>query len=248
MCPRNNPILTREVRMMKESQEGVLARLVAIQENLRKGGIIEEESDQENEGSNVEEMDPDDRRFMKMLQTVKGEGTDVKMELPMYEGKMNSEEVLDWINALDNYFEYKEMPKEQKVKLAKTKLKGLALTWWNYVQSERLRKGKEKISSWDWMVSKVKSQFLPKDYAIQTFKRLHNLKQKDMDVIAYTEEFHKLTMRTGYNKDEVEIIARYINGLRLNIQEEISLATPRILEECFQLVVRVEEKIKWRQE
>lgn len=50
----------------------------------------------------------------------------------MYGGKMDNEEILDWIDALHNYFDFKEVQEDQKVRLAKTKLKGPALTWWNY--------------------------------------------------------------------------------------------------------------------
>lgn len=109
-----------------------------------------------------------------------------------------------------------------------------------------MKKGKTKINSWDRMVSKVKGQFLPGDYAIQTFRKLQNRKQKEMDVMTYTKKFHKLSIIVGHVEDEVEKIARYINGLKFNIQDQLSLSTPRTVEECFQLVVREEEKLKRR--
>lgn len=40
------------------------------------------------------------------------------------------------------------------------------------------------------MVAKVKGQFLPVDYAIQNFRKLQNLRQKELDVMTYTKEFH----------------------------------------------------------
>lgn len=63
----------------------------------------------------------------------------------------------------------------------------------------------------------MKSQFLPNDHAIQTFRKLKNLKQKEMDVMAYTEDFHKMSLREIHVEDEVEKIEIYINGLRFNI-------------------------------
>lgn len=62
--------------------------------------------------------------------------------------------------------------------------------------------------------------------------------------MAYTDEFHKLSIRAGHTEDEVEKVARYLNGLRYNIQDEISLNTPRTVEECFQMAMTAEEKIK----
>lgn len=102
-------------------------------------------------------MDPNDLRMAKLLKAVKGDGHKIKMD---------SEELLDWIGALDNYFEYEDVPEDQRVKLAKTKLKGHTLLWWDYVQSERRKKRKPKITSWDRMVAKLKGKFLPNDYTI----------------------------------------------------------------------------------
>lgn len=75
--------------------------------------------------------------------------------------------------------------------VAKSKLKGHALLWWDFVQNKRRKKGNYKITSWDRMVEKLKGKFLPNDYDIQLYKRLQNLKQKVMDVQAYTEEFYE---------------------------------------------------------
>ena len=134
---------------------------------------------------------------------------------------------------MDNFFEFEDIDDSKKVKYAKTKLKGPALTWWNFVQEDRVKKGKPKLCSWDRMVEKVKAQFLPTNYAIQTFMKLQELKQREMDVMSYTEEFHRLCIRVGHNEDEVERVAIYLSGLRLNIRDEISLNPPKTVEECF---------------
>lgn len=36
-----------------------------------------------------------------------------------------------------------------RVKFVCTRLKGHAAMWWDFVQTERIRKNKEKINSWD---------------------------------------------------------------------------------------------------
>lgn len=77
---------------------------------------------------------------------------------------------------MDTYFESEEVPEDQKVKVAKTKLKGHALLWWDYEQEERRKKGKTSIISWDRMVEKIKGKILPRDYEAQMFKKLQSLK------------------------------------------------------------------------
>jgi len=47
------------------------------------------------------------------------------------------------------------------------------------------------------MVSKMKANFLHKDYHLNLFKQLQNLRQKGMFVKEYTEEFYRLSIRVG---------------------------------------------------
>lgn len=133
---------------------------------------------------------------------------------------MNAEEIFDWIETLNNYFEYKETLDDKRVKLGKTKLKGTTLAWWSCLQDERVNDSKWKITSRERMKSRIKTQFMPMDYEVQMFKRLYNLKQRELDVGAYTEEFHKLSLRERKQEDEADKVARYLNGLRENTQDE----------------------------
>lgn len=64
------------------------------------------------------------------------------------------------------------------------------------------------------MKIRIKVQFLPIDYEIQLYQKLQNLKQKDMLVSAYTEEFNKLSLRASRQEEELEKATRYLNGLR----------------------------------
>ena len=61
------------------------------------------------------------------------------------------------------YFDYEEVEEENKVKLVVTRLKGHATLWWDSVQTERKKKNKVDIKSWDRMVAKMRGKFLPKD-------------------------------------------------------------------------------------
>lgn len=240
----------KEIRELKELTESLQARLATIEISQKRGADTRDVSDQEKEEKDregeesSEQVDLEEERMVRMLKAVKGDGSKIKLDLPMYGGSLDGEELLDWIGAMDSYFEYEEISEEQKVKLAKTKLNGHASLWWDYIQSERRKNGKPIITSWDRMVAKLKGKFLPSDYSIQLYTRLQNLSQKDMDVIAYIEEFYKLSIRANHEEDEVEKMARYINGLRFNIQDELSLTNPKTVEECFQLALKAEDKLK----
>ena len=72
----------------------------------------------------------------------------VKIDLPEFEGRMEPDEFLEWLQTVERIFEYKEVPHERKVSLVAIKLKKSAsLRWENLKQSrireKRRRKGEE---------------------------------------------------------------------------------------------------------
>jgi hypothetical protein len=140
--------------------------------------------------------------------------------------------LLDWIRALDTYFDYEDIEEDKKVRHAVTKLKGHAALWWDELQADRHCKGKQKIKSWDRMIAKMKAKFIPRDYQITLFRRMQNLRQKLMMVKEYTEEFYRLNIRAGHRESDDEKVARYLNGLRYEIQDELNMLTIRTMAGC----------------
>jgi hypothetical protein len=96
------------------------------------------------------------------------------------------------------------------------------------------------------MVAKLKGKFLPKDYQLALYRQMQNLRQRLLTVREYTEEFYKVNIRVDYSEDSSEKIARYMNGLRLEIQDELSLLSPNTVEEAYQCALKVEEKLNRR--
>ncbi len=46
---------------------------------------------------------------------------------------------------MDKFFEFENIPNNRKVKIAIIRLKVHALLWWEHLQTDRQRRGKEKI-------------------------------------------------------------------------------------------------------
>lgn len=161
-----NDLNIQYIREIKEFKE----RLAALETNKRREDVESNEEDEEDEEDVEEELDLEDQRMAKLLKAVKGDKYKVKIYFQNFGGNLNEEEFLDWISSLDNYFEYGDIPDEQRVKIAKKKLKGHGLLWLDYLQLERRKQGKSKIVAWDKMVAKFKGKFLPFDYSIQIFK------------------------------------------------------------------------------
>eukprot|EP00253_Pinus_taeda_P030391 PITA_30391 len=153
-----------------------------------------EASDEEDEAGEETET----AKVLKMLAKV---GSKPKIEIPMYDGSLNAEELMDWIRSIDQYFDYEEVEENKRVKFTVTRLKGHAAIWWDELQTSRTRKGKSKIKH----------------------------------------------IRTGHVEDDLEKVARYVNGLRYEIQDEISLLSLTTVEDAYQASLKVEEKLLRKQ-
>jgi hypothetical protein len=68
-----------------------------------------------------------------------------------------------------------------------------------------------------------------------------------MIVKEYTEEFCRLNIMVGHVEQDVDKVARYINGLMYEIQDDIILLSPRIVEDAYQVSLKVEENLARKQ-
>jgi uncharacterized protein YjbK len=64
-----------------------------------------------------------------------------------------------------------------------------------------------------------------------------------MSVKEYTEEFYKINIRVGHRESDDEKVARYMNGLRYDIQDEMSMMIIQTVEDAYQMALKAEEKL-----
>jgi hypothetical protein len=238
-----NPDMEREVRNFRARMED----METSQRCKVDVGDISESKNEDDVGHREEEIPVEDAATERLLKAVARMGAKVKMDVPFYEGNLDVEELLDWIRALDTYFDYEDIEEDKKVSHAVTRLKGHAALWWDELQVDRRCQGKQKIKSWDRMIAKMKAKFIPRDYQISLFRRMQNLRQKLMTVKEYTEEFYRLNIRVGHREKNDKKVARYMNGLRYDIQDDMSMATNRTVEDAYQMALKVEEKLSRNQ-
>lgn len=67
-----------------------------------------------------------------------------------------------------------------------------------------------------------------------------------MTVKEYAKEFYKIYLREGYIEDKIEKVSWYLNGLRYDIQDELSLVNPTGVDESYKFALREEERIHRR--
>lgn len=71
--------------------------------------------------------------------------TDIKVDIPEYDGKMDPDEFLDWMRTVERVFDYKQLTEAHKVKIVALKFRKYASNWWSNVCLQRERSRKDKI-------------------------------------------------------------------------------------------------------
>jgi len=96
---------------------------------------------------------------------------DIRVEIPDFEGELQPDEFVDWLQTIKCVFEYKEIPEEHKVKIVVAKLKKHALIWWENLKRKHKCEGKSKIKTWDKMHRKLTRKYLPPQYYQDNFTK-----------------------------------------------------------------------------
>ena len=123
----------------------------ALQEQMHrrmKLAVRDENEDEREEGqANQEEqeeeevLNPEEERLFKALTKI---GKRPKFKVQTFLGKLNPEELIDWINELEEYFEYEEIEDLDRVRFVKAKLKGHMKIQWQEVQLDQNSRGRKK--------------------------------------------------------------------------------------------------------
>ena len=151
--------------------------MVVMQENLTRLQV---------EGFNKKNEDPKPSR---------DEDRTLKFDVGEFTGTNDVEAYIEWEEALERYFEYKETSEARKVKIAIAKLSKYASIWYNGIKKAREREGKKKIESWEKLRKLLRHRFVPTGHQQKLFIKLASLKQGNSSVDEYITEFENLTLR-----------------------------------------------------
>ncbi|CAM8934591.1 unnamed protein product [Rhodiola kirilowii] len=86
------------------------------------------------------------------------------------------------------------------------------------------------------------AHFLPPVYEQILYQRYHNCRQGSKSMQEYSKVFHRLSSRVLLHETEEQVVAHYLNGLRLTIQDRI-LQTIWKLDEAIQMALKIEAQI-----
>ena len=108
----------------------------ALQEQMHRGMslIIRDESEDEREEGKVDQVEQEEELLNleeeKLFKAIAKIGKRPMFDVPAFLGNLNPEELINWINELEEYFEYEEIEDLDRVRFAKAKLKDYTKIWW----------------------------------------------------------------------------------------------------------------------
>ena len=157
----------------------------------------EEEEEPHSEGSSSEDVSP---RSHGRGRRHSSNFNDFKVDILDFEGKLDPDDFIKWMQIVERIFDYKEIPENKKVKIVALKFWKYASLWWTNLLTKRVRQG--KIRTWEKMKAKLKARFLPPSYIQNNYSTLHNLTQGSLSVEEYTREFEKLLIKCDLREAE----------------------------------------------
>jgi hypothetical protein len=110
-----NPEMERQIRDLRARLED----MEAAQRRTASAGDLSD-SEGEVEAEQQEEVAAEDAANERLIKAIARMSSKTKMDIPAYEGNLDAEELLDWIRALDTYFDYEDIEEDKKVRHAVT--------------------------------------------------------------------------------------------------------------------------------
>ena len=108
-----------------------------MQEELRRGAnvVAGNDSEDENEEEVIGPEGEFDREVLnhaeeRLFRAITMFGKRPTIEMGVFLGNLKLDELIDWINELEEYFEYEDIRDLDRINFAKAKLKGHAKIWW----------------------------------------------------------------------------------------------------------------------
>lgn len=169
-----------------------------------------------------------------------------RVDIPEFMGSGTPDAFLDWIFAVEELLDFKEVPTNRRVALVATRLRGRASSWWHHLKTTRLRQGKSAINQWDKFRKYLEREFLPFNYDRLLYQKFQNLRQGMRTVDAYSTEFYELLTRLDNHETPDQLVSRYIGGLRVQFQDTLNLFCPTTVSEAHQQAVTLETQFNRR--
>ncbi|KAG6497148.1 hypothetical protein ZIOFF_045036 [Zingiber officinale] len=154
----------------------------------------------------------------------------MKVEFPRWENN----DPIGWISRAEKYFRFHSTSDNAKVELASINLEGDAIQWYDWLEACH---GPPK---WEEFKEELINRFGPSGYE-NVDGELAKIQQTST-VLEYQGRFERLSNRTR-DWSEKQLLGTFIEGLRLDIRQEVKMNQPRTMKAALSFARLQEEKI-----
>ncbi|KAG2672808.1 hypothetical protein I3760_13G059700, partial [Carya illinoinensis] len=143
----------------------------------------------------------------------------------MLNGHFHVDSFLDWMLEVENVFDYMQILEAQQVKLVAYKLRGGTSAWWEQMQNNRRRQGKQPVCICPKIKRLMRARFPPPDYEQILYQQYQNYKQE---------------MRAKLRGNK---LGDTLGGLCVAIQDKVSLHPVWPLSEAINLSMKIKMQL-----
>ncbi|XP_071901035.1 uncharacterized protein [Coffea arabica] len=168
------------------------------------------------------------------------------MKIPPFQGKSDSDTYLEWESRVELVFDCNDYTDAQKLRLAIVEFTDYAIVWWEQVVTSRRRCGELPITTWTELKRLMKRRFVPSHYHRDLYQKLQTLTQGQRSVEDYYKDMEISMLRANIQEDREATMARFLNGLRVEIADQLELQYYVEIEHMVEKAIKIEQRLKRR--
>nr|XP_027071919.1 uncharacterized protein LOC113696736 [Coffea arabica]XP_027077003.1 uncharacterized protein LOC113700752 [Coffea arabica] len=170
----------------------------------------------------------------------------IKMKIPPFQGKSDPDTYLEWESRVELVFDCNDYTDAQKLRLVVVEFTDYAIVWWEQVATSRRRCGDPPITTWTELKRLMKKRFVPSHYHRDLYHKLQTLTQGQRSVEDYYKDMEISMLRADIQEDREATMARFLNGLRVEIADQLELQYYVEIEDMVEKAIKIEQRLKRR--
>ena len=165
------------------------------------------------------------------------------VKLPNFSGDSDPNVYLGWEAKCEQIFNVHEVKDDQKMKLASLEFIDYAMQWWRKIVMDIGLNKRPTVVSSDDLKECIHARFVPPHFRKNLLLKLQRLHQGMFSVDAYFKELETLLTQLNMHESEEAKMARFVSGLRRDIQDVVELYEYSSLEKLVHLAIKVDYQI-----
>jgi len=165
------------------------------------------------------------------------------VKIPSFSGDGDRNIYLGWEAKVEQIFNVHGVQEDQKVKLASLECLDYAMQWWHKTVMHIVLNKRPVVVSWEDLKLCMHARFVPPHYRKELLLKLQQLQQGTKNVDDYFNELETTLTKIDMHESEKSKMARFVSGLRREIQDVVELYEYSSLEKLVHLAIKVETQL-----